>query len=91
MKYTYKVVAISSWKDDVHKLLDGWATGKQIEKQINDLADQGWEYLNPITFPYSTDGKWILHSSVRLVFRREKSLGDTEAKDASAAPSEPEE
>ena len=83
MKYEYKVIAIESFraysKGEVEEYPDlagerfmsnGWAPTSEIEEAINKLADEGWEYVNPIVFPYTTDGKYLCHTLVRLVFRR---------------------
>lgn len=85
MEYEYKVISIESFaayrKEEVPDYPDlvgkrfmsqGWAPASEIEEKINKLAGEGWEYLHPIVFPYTTDGKYLCHTIVRLVFRREK-------------------
>jgi hypothetical protein len=83
MKYEYKVIAIESFAaygkqgrypdlEGKRFMSNGWAPTSEIEEAINKLADEGWEYLNPIVFPYTTDGEYLCHTLARLVFRREK-------------------
>ncbi|MDR1013960.1 MAG: DUF4177 domain-containing protein [Coriobacteriales bacterium] len=75
MKYEYKVITPQQFNkhEDIEMMHLGWGPVEEIEKAINKLANEGWEYLNPIVFPYTTDGKWLAHTRVHLVFRREKS------------------
>jgi len=75
MKYEYKVISVESFNtyDGTRMMMQGWAPATEIEEKINQLADEGWEYQNPIVLPYTTDGKYLCHTAIRLVFRREKS------------------
>lgn len=74
VRYEYKVIDVDSFASTSgHRhLMNGWAPSSEIEEKINKLANEGWEYLNPIVFPYTTNGEFLCHTLVRLVFRREK-------------------
>jgi hypothetical protein len=74
MTYEYKVVRVESFDKykDTRMMMQGWAPAQEIEDAINEMATEGWEYYNPIVLPYTTDGKYLCHTALRLVFRREK-------------------
>jgi hypothetical protein len=79
MPYEYKVISLAPFCLDTDPefkdkrfIMNGWAPAEETEEAINNLAEEGWEYLHPIVIPYTTNGEYICHTVVRLVFRREK-------------------
>jgi hypothetical protein len=78
MGYEYKVISLQPFslpsdpKYTFRSVMNGWESAEESEKAINKLTERGWEYLHPIVLPYTTDGQYLCHTIVRLVFRREK-------------------